>query len=62
MSDKTILTLQVSGFLAAPVLWFFHAPHALFIIAFGVHLVGDIFRAKKDGLLNEFLSKISGGN
>lgn len=51
--DKVILTLQVTGFIAAlAILPFLHGvARFLFSIAFAVHFVGDILRARKDGVI-----------
>lgn len=53
MSDKLILTVQVSGFLVALVLLFFlhGTAQLLFALAFAVHFVGDLMRLKKDGVI-----------
>lgn len=53
MSDRTILILQVSGFVAALVtLPFLHGlVQGLFAAAFTVHFIGDVFRAHKDGII-----------
>lgn len=53
MTDRTILILQVSGFVAAlAVLPFIHGRlQGLFAVAFTVHFIGDIFRAHKDGIV-----------
>jgi len=53
MTDRTILILQVSGFVAAlAILPFLHGwSQGLFAAAFTVHFIGDMFRAHKDGVV-----------
>jgi hypothetical protein len=51
MSDKLILGIQVGGFAAALVALFSTSLHVVFVIALGIHFVGDLMRLKKDGLL-----------
>lgn len=53
MSDRFILTLQVTGFLAAlAFLPFMHGfTQVVFSTAFSVHFIGDLLRLKKDGLI-----------
>ena len=49
---KTIITLQVSGFVASVSLLINRVHHPLwFVIAFGVHVAGDILLIKKEGLV-----------
>lgn len=55
VSDKVILTLQVSGFAAAAVaLCFTGAPHWIFVAAFAVHFIGDVMFLAKEGMPNMF--------
>lgn len=53
MSDKTILTIQVSGFLTAlAILPFIHGwQQIVFAVGFTIHFIGDLFRLHKDGLI-----------
>lgn len=53
LSDKAILSIQVSGFMVALlVLPFMHGlAQALFSAGFTVHFIGDMFRLRKDGIL-----------
>jgi hypothetical protein len=53
MSNKAILAIQVTGFLAAlALLPFMHSlGQLLFSGAFAVHFVGDLFRLHKDGII-----------
>ena len=53
LSDKVILTIQVSGFMMA--LAMLPAMHGLFqvlfAVGFTVHFIGDLFRLHKDGVI-----------
>ncbi len=52
-TDKKILAVQISGFMAAlAVLPFLHGlSQILFSTFFAVHFVGDVLRLKKDGVI-----------
>jgi hypothetical protein len=53
LSDKQILVIQTTGFIAALIaLPFFHGiGQILFSVAFAVHFIGDMFRLHKDGVI-----------
>jgi hypothetical protein len=53
MSDKTILAIQIAGFvMALAVLPFMHGwAQVLFSSAFAVHFVGDLLRLHKDKII-----------
>lgn len=53
MSDNVILAIQVGGFaVAVAALPFMSgAAQAVFAVALGVHVLGDVLRLRKDGLL-----------
>lgn len=53
MSNALILALQVIGFVVALIGVFVSHCHWYYVIGFGVHVVGDYFRLKKDGVLND---------
>jgi hypothetical protein len=51
MMAKVILSLQISGFVVAVILLCITAaPHWLFVVSFGVHLVGDLLFLSVEGL------------
>lgn len=47
---KVILILQVAGFIAAGLALAIHAPHWTFVVAFAVHLAGDLLLVREEGL------------
>jgi hypothetical protein len=50
MIPKLILAIQLSGFFFALTMLFFPAHHGLFVTGFAVHLAGDLWRIKREGL------------
>jgi hypothetical protein len=47
---SVILILQVAGFLVALLFLAIGAPPPFFVLAFGVHLIGDLLRTKVEGI------------
>ena len=50
MIPKLILAMQLAGFFIALGALFTSAHHVVFITGFGVHLAGDLWRIKREGL------------